>query len=197
MSTVLFPAAARDLLENTLLDAMSAELRDRHWSDVTMARVASGAGVSRQTLYKTFGSRPGFLQAYVLREVERFVADIEQALAERRDDPVAAVAAAFAVFLDAAAENELVRAIVSGEDEELLPLVTTQGQPVLALAVGRLEEAVRREWPSVSHEAGRELSETVVRLAISHAALPTASPAETADGVARLLGPFIERALAE
>ena len=52
-----YPVAARELLRSSLLDAACEELRQRRWSDVTMAEVALAAGVSRQTLYKEFGSR--------------------------------------------------------------------------------------------------------------------------------------------
>ena len=37
--------------------------------------------------------------------------------------------------------------------------------------------------------------DVLVRLAISHAALPGAAPAEAAAGLAAMLGPFIDRAM--
>jgi hypothetical protein len=39
------------------------------------------------------------------------------------------------------------------------------------------------------------LAETLVRLAISHALLPTADPATTAASVTRLIGPFVDEIL--
>jgi AcrR family transcriptional regulator len=79
-----------------------------------------------------FGSREEFAQVLVLREVDEFLATVEDAIRARADDPAAALEAAFEAFLTAAAESPLVRAIVSGDGaEELLPLVTTHGGPVL------------------------------------------------------------------
>ena len=52
-----YAVAARALLRDTLLDAARRELEQRAWSEVTMADIALAAGVSRQTLYKEFGSR--------------------------------------------------------------------------------------------------------------------------------------------
>jgi AcrR family transcriptional regulator len=52
-----YAVAARELLRDTLFDAARRELEHRGWNDVTMAEIASAAGVSRQTLYKEFGSR--------------------------------------------------------------------------------------------------------------------------------------------
>ena len=74
-----YPVAARELLRSSLLDAACEELRQRRWSDVTMAEVALAAGVSRQTLYKEFGSREEFAQALVLREADTH----ERAVGER------------------------------------------------------------------------------------------------------------------
>jgi len=60
---VPYAEAAKALLRDTLFDAAGELLRHRGWSDLTMADVATAAGVSRQTLYKEFGSRPAFAQA--------------------------------------------------------------------------------------------------------------------------------------
>ena len=68
---VPYSVAARELLRNTLLDAACHELQSRHWADITMADIAVAAGVSRQTLYKEFGSREEFAQVLVMREAER------------------------------------------------------------------------------------------------------------------------------
>ena len=68
-----YPQAARQLLRETLFGAARDELERRAWSEVTMADVASAAGVSRQTLYKEFGNRDEFAQAFVIHEGERFL----------------------------------------------------------------------------------------------------------------------------
>ena len=73
-----------------------------------MGDIAAAAGVSRQTLYKEFGSRDEFAQAFVMREVDRFLAAVEAAVREHLDDPPTALSAAFDVFLTAAAEDPLV-----------------------------------------------------------------------------------------
>src|SRR5437870_8246855 len=107
---VPYAVAARELLRNTLLDAARELVGERSWGEITMADVAAAAGVSRQTLYKEFGTREEFAQAFVLREAERFITTVEQAVLEHRDDPAAALSAAFAVFLDAVDGDPLIRA---------------------------------------------------------------------------------------
>jgi AcrR family transcriptional regulator len=141
---------ARALMRERLLDAVGALLADRDRASVTMADIARGAGVSRQTLYNEFGSRQEFAQAYVLREADRFLSAAEDAIAEHADDPEAALTAAFSGFLAAAAENPLVRAIVSGDPGSgLLALVTTRGALVVGAATVRLAVCFVATWPQL------------------------------------------------
>ena len=189
-----YPVAARELLRSTLLDAAGEQLRLRRWSEITMADIAGAAGVSRQTLYNEFGSRDEFAQVLVMREASRFLDAVERAVHEHLDDPAAALAGAFDVFLSAAAENPLVRAIVGGEGgEELLALFTTQGRPLVESAADRLAAVLLAGWPHVARADAELLSECLVRLAISYAALPKGPANMTASSIATLLGPYIER----
>jgi len=191
-----YAVVARELLRDTLMDAAREELSRRSWSEVTMAKIALVAGVSRQTLYNEFGSRQAFAQALVLREGDRFLAAVEQAILARIDDPARALEAAFDVFLTAAGDDPLVRTAVfdSGADG-LLPLVTTQGKPVVERAAERLAAVIARGWPQVAHADAELLAESVVRLAISYATLPKGPATMTAASVARVLGPYLERAV--
>jgi AcrR family transcriptional regulator len=193
-----YPVAARQLLRNMLLDAAYAELHERRWNEITMADIAQSAGVSRQTLYNEFGSRDDFAQVLVMRETDRFLDAVEQAVRAHLDEPAAALAAAFDVFLAAAAENPLVRTIVGGDGaEQLLALFTTQGKPLVDRAVERVTAVLLYGWPLVSRADAELLSECLVRLAISYAALPKGPASMTASSVATLLGPYIERLVQE
>ncbi|HEY2705890.1 MAG TPA: TetR family transcriptional regulator [Candidatus Dormibacteraeota bacterium] len=189
-----YAEAARTLLRDTLLDAAGDLMRERGWAETTMADVAAAAGVSRQTLYHEFGSRNDFAQAYVLRETGRFVAAVEAAVTARAPDPRAALTAAFEVFLGAAAGHPLIRAIVSGDGNDgLLALVTTQGGPVLGLATNRLAALFTASWPQLEAARARLVADCVVRLAISHAALPGGPADATAATVGEVLGPYLEQ----
>lgn len=189
-----YSLAARELLRNTLLDAARDELAERRWSDITMADIAKAAGVSRQTLYKEFGSREEFSQALVLREADRLLGEVEDAVNANVADPAGALSAAFDVFLRAAAENPLVSTIVHGEGSEgLLVLFTTQGEVLVQAAADRLAGIILGGWPLVRPRDAELLSECLVRLAISYAALPKGNARMTADSVATLLGPYVER----
>lgn len=190
---VPYPAAARDLLRNTLLDAARALLAERSWSQVTMSDVARAAGVSRQTVYNEFGTRGEFAQALVFREADEFLAAVEEEVRARPEDAVAALTGALEVFLRAAAEDPLIRAVVAGDDDgDLLPLVTTRGGPVVDFGAERLAAVIREVWPQVAARDARRLADCLVRLGISHAALPAGAPAPTARAVASVLAPYVE-----
>lgn len=192
-----YRVAARQLLHDTLFDAARELLRERPWAQITMAEVARAAGVSRQTLYKEFGSRDEFAQAFTIREGARFLDAVEQAIAAHLEDPQAAVEAGLEVFLEAAAQDPLVKLLLEDDGTGgMLPLITTQSRPVLVWASARLGDAMRSGWPHARDEDIELLADTFVRLAISYVTMPRASPAETAAAAATLLAPYVKRAMA-
>ncbi len=191
-----YPEAARELLRQTLFGAARDQLESRSWSQITMSDIAAAAGVSRQTLYKEFGNRDEFGLAFVIHEGERFLDDVEAAVLRHAGDPHAAIEAALEQFLRSAAEDPLIRLLLSDDGTEgMLPLVTTQGQPVVLWATARLSAVIEQGWPEAPKPDIGLLAEVLVRLAISYITTPGDAPETTANRVADLLGPFIDRAL--
>jgi AcrR family transcriptional regulator len=174
-----------------MLEAADALLGERPWAKISMGEVAGRAGVSRQTLYNEFGGRKEFAQALLIREAERLLAGPEREIAAHPDDPRAAIAGALRAFLEEAAHNRLVESMTSQPEDGLLALVTTEGA-VVAAATERLAAHIGTIWTGVEPEAIRRLTETVVRLGISHAALPSGSPRETARAIAAVIGPHLD-----
>src|SRR5258708_19959235 len=166
---VPYSVAARELLRTTLLDAACHELQSRHWAEITMADIAVAAGVSRQTLYKEFGSREEFAQVLVLREAENFLDGVEQAVNRHLDDPSKALAAAFGLFLTSAAENPLLRAIVIEEGAaQLLPPLPTHAKPLVERAADRLTQVVLARCPLIPPPTPHPLRPRLVPLPITH-----------------------------
>ena len=190
-----YPQAARELLRETMFGAARDQLQQRAWAEITMADIAAAAGVSRQTLYKEFGSRDEFGQAFVIHEGEHFLDQVEAAVREHLDDPRAAVGAALEVFLLAAGEDPLVRILLSDDGTGMLPFVTTQGMPVVRWATARLTATIQEGWPQAPEADTRLLAESLVRLAISYVTAPSGPPEQTAAAAGKLLGPFIDHAL--
>jgi AcrR family transcriptional regulator len=179
-----------------LFGAARDEVQRRAWSEITMSDIATAAGVSRQTLYKEFGSRDEFAQALVIHEGERFLDAVDAAVLAHVDDPRAAVGAALETFLRTAGEDPLVRILLSDDGSAgLLPFVTTQGMPVVQWATARLTATIEQGWPEAPPAKARLLAESLVRLAISYITAPGESPEATAAHAGELLGPFIDEAL--
>lgn len=191
-----YPEAARQLLRDTFFGAARDQLEQRPWAQITMSEIASAAGVSRQTLYKEFGNREEFGQAFVIHEGERFLDAVEAAVHEHLGDGRAAVGAALELFLRTAGEDPLIRLLLSDDGTGgMLPLVTTQGLPVVAWATARLASVIEEGWPQASEPDARLLAESLVRLAISYITAPSGPPEQTAAAAGKLLGPFIDHAL--
>jgi AcrR family transcriptional regulator len=191
-----YQEAARELLRQTVFDAARTQLGQQRWSEITMADIASSAGVSRQTLYNEFGNRNEFGLAFVIHEAERFMDDVEEAVLEHRDEPRAAITAALEHFLSAAGGDPLIRILLSDDGTGgMLPFVTTQGLPVVQWATARLTSVIEEGWPEAPEGDVRTLAESLVRLAISYVTTPGESAEATAQAVAELLGPFIDKAL--
>jgi AcrR family transcriptional regulator len=170
-----------------IVDAAVAMTTESGWSTVTMAALADRVGVSRQTVYNEVGTKPGLAEAMILHELERFLGVVSLAFDEHPEDLVAAIRAASAGVLDLAQDNRLLHAVVSathGADTELLPLLTTHAESLLAAA--KLVVAERVAPYDVGLEARRleAAIDVVVRVVLSHVMQPSAAPSETADDIA-------------
>lgn len=188
---------ARETLRRRVLDGIGELLRERPWDELTMAQLATRAGVSRQTLYNTFGSRQELAQAYLNREADGFLSAVEQAVREHVDEPRQALVAALERFLIAASEHPLVQAIVASRGgQELLPLVTTRGGPLIERASEHLTDVFLSSWPQLTRVDAAAVADALVRLAISHAAAPSRDgPRSTARALSCVLGPRIDQLL--
>ena len=180
-------------LREAIVDAARAAAVSQGWAAVKMADVADAVGVSRQTVYNEFGNKAGVAEALTAREVSRFVDAVRAELLAHGGDIRAAGEAAILRTLTEAADNPLVKAILTGTegDDGLLPYLTTRSELVLTTA-----SAVVRDW-ATAHvpEAGEDIvaaaAESIVRLVLSHVVLPSAPAEQTAavlaDALVRLL----------
>jgi len=191
-----YQEAARELLRQTVFDAAREQLASQTWSEITMADIASGAGVSRQTLYNEFGNRNEFGFAFVIHEAERFMDGVEKAVLEHTDDPRTAVLAALEHFLRTAGGDPLISILLSDDGTGgMLPFVTTQGLPVVQWAAARLTAVIEEGWPEAPEADVKLLAEALVRLSISYVTTPGESAEDAASAASQLLGPFIDDAL--
>ncbi len=198
MNSSPYREAARELLRETLLDAARSLLSERPWAQITMADIASRAGVSRQTLYNELGGREQFAQAFVMREAQRFIGAVREAIEAHLDDPSAALTAALELFLDTAGRDPLIGMLLEDDGTGgMLPLITTRSRPVLDWAGEQIAEAIAKGWPMVAEQDALLLAQTLVRLAISYLTVPIGPPSQATQDAVRMLGPFIEQAVVQ
>jgi AcrR family transcriptional regulator len=170
-----------------LLDAAADAALTTGWANARMADVARAAGVSRQTLYAEFGTKDGLAQALALREAERYMSGADAARAGHEGSPAEAVAAATTFTLTAAADNPLLKAVLTDDTSGLLPFLTTRAEAILAAARERAVDYLCGQWPALDRADVVRVADAVNRLTISHLVLPGGRPDEVAADIALLV----------
>ncbi|MEV7328693.1 TetR family transcriptional regulator [Micromonospora sp. NPDC093244] len=179
----------RQRLRDTIVDAARTRTIAAGWDAVRMGGVATTAGVSRQTVYNEFGSKAGLAEALARREVDRFVGEVRAALLAHGSDVHAGAYAAIERTLTTAAENPLVKAILTsarGGSDELLPYLTTRAEVVLTEASGALIDWAGDHLPGADQAALAFAADTIVRLVVSHIVLPRSPIDQTATALTDL-----------
>ncbi|SFP46981.1 DNA-binding transcriptional regulator, AcrR family [Amycolatopsis arida] len=186
-----FQQRARASLREELLDAATELLADHGYAGLRMADVAARVGVSRQTVYNEFGGKAALVQAVSLRTAAEFLDGVHQRL-DDASDLVEGIRAAVRYTVEHARENRLVAAVLGTEaGADLLPLLTTRGEPILRAASEQAATRYRARLPVLDRKTADLLAETVVRLTLSHLLLRTHTAAEAADAVCAVIGPAI------
>ncbi|GAB3198177.1 TetR/AcrR family transcriptional regulator [Nocardioides hungaricus] len=174
-------------MHSRIVAAAAAMTTESGWSAVTMGALADRVGVSRQTVYNEVGAKPGLAEAMILGELDRFLGVVTAAFDEQPADLVEAIRAASRGVLELAQDNKLLHAVVSathGADTELLPLLTTHAESLLAAAKLVVGERVAPYSVGLDAEHLDAAIDMVVRVVLSHVMQPSASPARTADDIA-------------
>ncbi|MFC5175525.1 TetR/AcrR family transcriptional regulator [Nocardioides taihuensis] len=174
-------------LRERIVDAAVGMTSEVGWSQVTMARLADRVGVSRQTVYNEIGTKNALAEAMILAELERFLAVVTAAFDDHPTDLVAAIGDATRRVLELARDNPLLHAVVSathGADTELLPLLTTHAEGLLAVAKTVVRERVAPYALPLDDDHLDVAIDLVVRVVLSHVMQPSGSPEETGADIA-------------
>lgn len=151
-----------------------------------MAEIARRAGISPATLYRRFAQKSDVVLAVGLREVRRFLvevdAEVDAALPAEEQ-----VVALFVAFLAGLRRNKLLARLLQTEPETVLPALTVNGEPVLALGRTYLADVIRRLQAAQAAQAydPEPVAEMIARLALSLALTPQTSLPLHDDAAAR------------
>lgn len=189
MSSPAFYDELRALRRQRLLDAAAELISTEGWEKLTMTRVSDRSGIPRQSLYKEVRSKTELGEAVVRREVERFLAGMEDAIRVHPTDLAAGLVAAARFSLQAGARNELLTAILgAGQGSELLALLTSRPDAVLSQAVAGIRASVRRHHDTLPDDETLDaLLDSVVRLTLSHMLQPTVDTGRAAARIAAVV----------
>lgn len=183
-----YAQTAKAQMRDAILDAAYDLVVARGWSAAKMTDIATRVGLSRQTLYNEFGSKEGLAREVVLRESRRFLEGITQVLAQYADDGTRGVEEAVRFTLTGAADNPLLKAVLTSSlDDDLLPLLTTRSEPVLVTARSVLAAHLRGDWPTLPDDEAEAIADSAVRLTVSHLVQPLDPPDVVALRLARLV----------
>jgi AcrR family transcriptional regulator len=186
-----FRSVTRRHLHDAILAATETLGGQAGWDAFRMADVAAAVGISRQTLYAEFGSKPALVRAVVLDRVDRLTASLTGVLTAADGGVHGAVRAAARFLLDVARADPLVKCLVSGHDGDLLALVTTDSAPIIDGAVGALTAYATEVRPAVDARRVAVAANAFARLVISHVVLPDHEIGDAAADVADVIGPYL------
>lgn len=159
-----------------------------------MEDVADMAGVGRTTVYRTFASRDALVHAVLARELRSTLTAVGEAAAscDRLDDRAVAALLAALDHLRRSVVDRLLRT----DPATFLPFLTTEAEPLLAIARTAIAEQIRSFEPALGAAAAAELGEVAARLGLSFvltrdSVVPLDDPGAAAAAVRRLLAPLL------
>jgi AcrR family transcriptional regulator len=186
-----------DAVSERILDAALALAAASGIRHLTMDDVARRARVGRMTVYRRFGDKGALIEALIVRESRRCLAELDAAIG-----PDAAiedqVAEGFAVSLRLAREHPLLNRLARFEPEAMLDALVADGGTVFAAARTFLAARLR-----ASQEAGvlgpvdvDAAAELLVRLAFSfvliqESVLPLDDESRVRDVARRMIAPVL------
>jgi AcrR family transcriptional regulator len=188
-STATSTGAHERSARQRLLDAAVETASTHGIARLSMGDVARRAGLSRQTLYRHFPSKDALVAEVVTSETATLIGQVADA-ARTSDDPTELLEAGLATALRLTREHPLLDRLVRTEPETLLPLLTTDGGPVLAQVRAVVEAIIGDRMPATTDLARRRFADVVTRLLVSYA---VSAPDDPPEVVARSLALLLTR----
>lgn len=179
---------AGDQSVRTQLLAAALETATIHGiAKLSMADVARRAGLSRQTLYRYFPNKTELLSEVVANETTALIMRVVGA-SQPFDDPRDALEVAMLTALTIVRDHPLLDRLVRTEPEALLPLLTSDGGPVMTQVRAVVEVLIQQRQPELDQIALRRLADIVTRLLVSYA---VSAPDDPPEVVAQFVAAFL------
>lgn len=176
-----------------LLDAAVAELVVSGWRGLQITSVAQRAGVSRQTVYNTFGSRDRLAEALIDHLTRGFLDGFE-ARFRAQPDRLRQWTAGIEYILRRGIDDPALRAMLGAEtSDQFLELLTSRSGPLVATAQARIAN-IASDADSAPCELRKTeiVAEIVTRLGLSNIVQPMTEVQDHAKVVASMVTQFLE-----
>lgn len=172
-----------------LLDAALETATINGLAKLSVGDVARRAELSRQTLYRYFPSRDALVSELVVSETAKLIEQVLGA-ALPHQDPRDALEAALLAALRATRDHPLLDRLLRTEPEALLPLLTTEGSPVMVQVRAIVEMILIERTPDLAADPVevRRFADVVARLLISYA---ISAPDDPPEVVAAFVSSFL------
>lgn len=151
--------------------------------------VADQAGVSRQTVYRHFGSRDGLLSETIVRE-EQAILELVDAAAEGHEDVEVAVRTGLTAAFRGAADHPLLQRLLTTEPEALLPFLLLGSGPVLSVVGPKIAEVVGERAGHLDPVELEFMGDALGRAVVSYVIAPRDDLDDTAARLARFVAGY-------
>ncbi|MBA2348694.1 MAG: TetR/AcrR family transcriptional regulator [Solirubrobacterales bacterium] len=164
--------AEPDPTNEAIADAALRQFELFGLSRSTMDEISRRAKIARVTLYRRFPGKDALIDAVMQRELRRFLADLDDAVAPY-DDADDRFVEGFIFVLNAMRSHRLLQRVLESEPETILPNLTVQGAPFLGAAREYLAARLLRDYgENRSSDEVLIVADIVVRLLLSFLLTP-------------------------
>jgi AcrR family transcriptional regulator len=157
-----------------ILDSTVAAIEQFGLSRFTMEDVARRSCLTRQTVYRHFGSRSDLIEAVIHREEDRLLRGLEAEFATA-DTMEAALESGIAYSIAVIRNHAVLRRLLEHEPREVLPFLTTGAGATVERAANRVGDLISQRIDAPADDV-RAAADAFVRLVTSYALTPSPRP---------------------
>jgi AcrR family transcriptional regulator len=143
LDLALASAEPADASSRRILDAALDAFLDFGIRRTSMNEIARRAGLGVATVYRRYPQKDQLVEAVILRETGRFVAEVDRRV-RTAVTPTDVAVEGFVAVVVGVRDHPLLRRLMVTEPEVVLPTLTLRGGPVLAIGRGYLAGTIRR-----------------------------------------------------
>lgn len=181
-----FGSPAAEGTAGRILDAALKQFELFGINRSTVEDITRRSGLARVTLYRHFPSKNEIIEAVLLRELEKFLADLRDEAA-RFPDKEDKLVEGFVFTLNTLHQHALLQRLLATEPETVLPFFTVEGDGVVQTASSFLAYQLSVELPDDDRTQLEllEIAEVTVRIILSFLLTPSQNVALGDDDAAR------------